>query len=86
MIKFGARFRKTLHCSFCGKSQYDLNKLIAGPAVFICDQCVTTCVDVLRDSGGVSSAPVQRRRFVDRVRDWFAGVTMNAALATRFSR
>ena len=38
-----------LHCSFCGKSQYEVRKLILGPTVFICDECVRLCVDVLID-------------------------------------
>jgi ClpX C4-type zinc finger protein/uncharacterized protein DUF6894 len=37
---------KTLHCSFCGKSQHEVRKLIAGPTVFICDQCVELCTDI----------------------------------------
>jgi hypothetical protein len=40
----------SLFCSFCGKSQYEVAKLIAGPDVFICDQCVSLCDDVLVDS------------------------------------
>src|ERR1051326_5970650 len=40
---------KTLYCSFCGKSQHDVAKLIAGPAVFICDECVGLCTDIIRD-------------------------------------
>src|SRR5262245_21828777 len=40
---------KTLHCSFCGKSQHDVQKLIAGPSVYICDECVDLCVDIIRD-------------------------------------
>ena len=44
---------KTLYCSFCGKSQHDVRKLIAGPAVFICDECVEICTDVLRDETGI---------------------------------
>src|SRR5262249_54099790 len=40
---------KTLYCSFCGKSQHDVAKLIAGPAVFICDECVGLCTDIVRD-------------------------------------
>jgi len=39
----------TLYCSFCGKSQHDVAKLIAGPDVFICDECVSLCDDVLAD-------------------------------------
>jgi ATP-dependent Clp protease ATP-binding subunit ClpX len=40
----------TLHCSFCGKSQYEVRKLISGPTVFICDECVMLCVDILIDT------------------------------------
>jgi ATP-dependent protease Clp ATPase subunit len=39
--------RNLIHCSFCGKSQHDVKKLIAGPTVFICDECVVLCVDVI---------------------------------------
>ncbi|HZH26350.1 MAG TPA: ATP-dependent Clp protease ATP-binding subunit ClpX, partial [Azospirillaceae bacterium] len=46
---------KTLYCSFCGKSQDEVEKLIAGPAVFICNECVTLCADILRDEGGPSA-------------------------------
>jgi ATP-dependent protease Clp ATPase subunit len=37
----------TLYCSFCGKSQHDVKKLIAGPKVHICDQCVDACIEIL---------------------------------------
>jgi hypothetical protein len=37
------------HCSFCKKAQYDVRKLIAGPTVFICDECVEVCNDILAD-------------------------------------
>jgi hypothetical protein len=40
---------KTLYCSFCAKSQHDVQKLIAGPSVYICDECVELCVDIVRD-------------------------------------
>jgi ClpX C4-type zinc finger protein/glyoxalase superfamily protein len=40
---------KTLYCSFCAKSQHDVRKLIAGPSVYICDECVDLCVDIIRD-------------------------------------
>jgi len=40
---------KILHCSFCGKSQHDVRTLVAGPSVFICDECVELCVDIVRD-------------------------------------
>src|SRR5215467_2853431 len=38
---------KTLYCSFCGKSQHEVRKLIAGPEVFICDECVDLCIDIV---------------------------------------
>ena len=40
--------RSTLYCSFCGKSQHDVKKLIAGPNVFICNECVELCADIIR--------------------------------------
>lgn len=39
----------TLYCSFCGKSQHEVRKLIAGPTVFICDECVRLCMDIIRE-------------------------------------
>jgi hypothetical protein len=41
--------QKTLYCSFCGKSQHDVRKLIAGPLVYICDGCVQLCTDIVKD-------------------------------------
>ncbi|ARN84064.1 Clp protease ATP-binding protein [Candidatus Nucleicultrix amoebiphila FS5] len=41
-----------LHCSFCGKSQHEVRKLIAGPNVFICDECVDLCIEIIREEGG----------------------------------
>src|ERR1700760_1446564 len=40
---------KTLYCSFCGKSQHEVRKLIAGPSVFVCDECVDLCNDIIRE-------------------------------------
>ena len=40
---------KTLYCSFCGKSQHEVRKLIAGPSVFICDECIELCNDIVKD-------------------------------------
>src|SRR5499433_2073631 len=39
--------KKPLHCSFCGKSQHEVLKLIAGPTVFICDECIELCMDIV---------------------------------------
>ena len=41
--------KTTLYCSFCGKSQHEVKKLIAGPTVFICDECVELCMDIIRE-------------------------------------
>jgi ATP-dependent Clp protease ATP-binding subunit ClpX len=45
----GSSSEKTLFCSFCGKSQHEVKKLIAGPSVFICDECIDLCNDIIRD-------------------------------------
>ena len=41
---------KLLYCSFCGKSQHEVRKLIAGPSVYICDECVDLCNDIIREA------------------------------------
>ncbi len=51
--------KNTLYCSFCGKSQHEVRKLIAGPTVFICDECVELCMDIIREetkTAGLKSA------------------------------
>src|SRR3989339_373831 len=40
---------KTLHCSFCGKSQHEVKKLIAGPSVFVCNECIDLCNDIIHE-------------------------------------
>ena len=45
---------KLLYCSFCGKSQHEVRKLIAGPSVFICDECIELCNDIIREEGATS--------------------------------
>ncbi len=45
----GTNSKNTLYCSFCGKSQHEVRKLIAGPTVFICDECVELCMDIIRE-------------------------------------
>ena len=45
----GSDNKNTLYCSFCGKSQHEVRKLIAGPTVFICDECVELCMDIIRE-------------------------------------
>lgn len=62
--KKGATGEKTLYCSFCGKSQHEVKKLIAGPSVFVCDECIELCNEIIRDelpatteTGGKSELP-----------------------------
>ncbi len=50
----GTDAKNTLYCSFCGKSQHEVRKLIAGPTVFICDECVELCMDIIREEGKAS--------------------------------
>jgi len=52
----GSESRNTLYCSFCGKSQHDVRKLIAGPTVFICDECVELCMDIIREESKTSAS------------------------------
>ncbi len=52
----GGDSKNTLYCSFCGKSQHEVRKLIAGPTVFICDECVELCMDIIREENKTSVA------------------------------
>ena len=52
----GTDAKSTLYCSFCGKSQHEVRKLIAGPTVFICDECVELCMDIIREEHKISFA------------------------------
>ena len=66
----GSDSKNSLYCSFCGKSQHEVRKLIAGPTVFICDECVELCMDIvgeenkslLRKSGDNVPTPKEIRR------------------------
>nr|WP_315193288.1 ATP-dependent Clp protease ATP-binding subunit ClpX [uncultured Aquabacterium sp.] len=53
--KKGSSSEKILYCSFCGKSQHEVKKLIAGPSVFICDECIELCNDIIRDEVAAES-------------------------------
>jgi len=65
--------KNTLYCSFCGKSQHEVRKLIAGPTVFICDECVELCMDIIREesksslvkAGDGVPAPQQIQKVLD---------------------
>src|SRR5437868_11980872 len=52
----GSDPKNTLYCSFCGKSQHEVRKLIAGPTVFICDECVELCADIVSEENKSSLA------------------------------
>src|ERR1700750_1872781 len=54
--KKGSSGEKLLYCSFCGKSQHEVKKLIAGPSVFICDECIDLCNDIIRDEAAQADA------------------------------
>jgi ATP-dependent Clp protease ATP-binding subunit ClpX len=59
--KKGASGEKTLFCSFCGKSQHEVKKLIAGPSVFVCDECIELCNEIIRDELPVIAAEEARK-------------------------
>ena len=58
----GGDSKSTLYCSFCGKSQHEVRKLIAGPTVFICDECVELCNDIIREETKSALVKTRRRR------------------------
>ncbi len=73
MTKGGKDSKNTRYCSFCGKSEHEVRKLIAGPTVFICDECVELCMDIIRaaDKGAVAregdaiATPAEIRKVLD---------------------
>jgi ATP-dependent Clp protease ATP-binding subunit ClpX len=60
--KKGSSTEKVLYCSFCGKSQHEVKKLIAGPSVFICDECIELCNDIIRDEVPAEAGPGKTSR------------------------
>ncbi len=78
----GGDSKNTLYCSFCGKSQHEVRKLIAGPTVFICDECVELCMDIIREetktSGLKSSDGVPTPREICNVLDDYVIGQMHA--------
>ncbi len=59
--KKGASGEKNLYCSFCGKSQHEVKKLIAGPSVFVCDECIDLCNEIIRDELPASTTAADGR-------------------------
>ena len=66
---------KLLYCSFCGKSQHEVRKLIAGPSVFICDECVELCNDIIREEmqegAGEATSKLPKPRGINDILDQF---------------
>jgi ATP-dependent Clp protease ATP-binding subunit ClpX len=60
--KKGSSSEKVLYCSFCGKSQHEVKKLIAGPSVFICDECIELCNDIIRDEAPAEASTAKAAR------------------------
>ena len=60
--KKGSSSEKVLYCSFCGKSQHEVKKLIAGPSVFICDECIELCNDIIRDEVPAESSDAKETK------------------------
>lgn len=72
MSKSSGDNKSTLYCSFCGKSQHEVRKLIAGPTVFICDECVDLCTDIIQEENSAPRlltegvpAPLEIRKVLD---------------------
>ena len=59
--KHDGKSEKLLYCSFCGKSQHEVRKLIAGPSVFICDECVELCNDIIREEVQEGAEPAEAK-------------------------
>ena len=82
MSKSGSTSNKnTLFCSFCGKSQHEVKKLIAGPTVFICDECVELCMDIIKEevktneAKGINSSIPAPKEIFDVLNDYVIGQT-----------
>src|SRR5215467_14581924 len=97
--KKGATGEKVLYCSFCGKSQHEVKKLIAGPSVFICDECIELCNDIIRDEapaeGGATRAakselptPVEIKGILDQyvIGQEVAKRTLSVAVYNHYKR
>ena len=73
--------KNILYCSFCGKSQHEVRKLIAGPTVFICDECVELCMDIIKEENKESFIKHQEevptpQEICDVLNDYVIGQTL----------
>ena len=78
----GGDTKNTLYCSFCGKSQHEVRKLIAGPTVFICDECVELCMDIIREGKQNLDGEGRGKAFPLRRKFWKFSTTMSSDRAT----
>ena len=77
----GSDSKNPLYCSFCGKSQHEVRKLIAGPTVFICNECVELCLDIIGEENK-SSLTKSGNKFRLRRRSARSSMTMSSARTT----
>jgi len=75
MSRIGGLFRTTLCCSFCGRSEHAVRKLLAGAHGYICDDCVGGCVTILQTSDSPETPVPTPRSLLDRARARWAALT-----------
>jgi hypothetical protein len=75
-----------LHCSFCRKSEHHVQKLVAGPGVYICDACVQIAARIMERAGPPPLKAPLWRRLARRARGWFDGLRGRSLLATAGQR
>ena len=62
--------KNILYCSFCGKSQHEVRKLIAGPTVFICDECVELCMDIIKED--INNNKIKTKQIIPKPREIYS--------------
>jgi ClpX C4-type zinc finger len=86
------RGRKYSRCSFCGKGQDQVKRLVAGPGVFICDRCIQLCNEILAADGGLrgeppaAAGPRRRREWRTVVRGWLRNLLPEHRVQHRLNR
>src|SRR2546430_2147105 len=78
--------RRYTRCSFCGKGQDQVRKLVAGPGVFICDQCIDLCQEVLEDDNRSAGTKKQKTGFIPNPKTICAALDAASSTSTRSTR